>query len=307
MGGLLIDKKVLFIYNPYSGKGKIKDWLEDIILELCKSNYEVIVYPTQGPKDAINRITRYTEEFKEMDTFDLILCSGGDGTLDEVVKGILKNNLDITLGYIPSGTVNDFASSLGIPTDVMLATDKVINGKTFKCDIGSFNDEYFTYVAAFGLFTSVAYSTDQDLKNSIGKLAYFLEGVKSVGEVPTYKIRIESDTFNIADEYIFGMITNSSSVGGIKTRLLETSEFNDGLFEVTLIKAPKTLNEINETAKAIMSRDFKNTSGIIQSFKASKLKITCDKDVAWTLDGENGGSCKEVIIKNHKQVLNIKI
>ena len=237
-----LRKKLLFIYNPCSGKGKIKNWLEDIIILLSEAGYEVTVYPTQYVKDATLIIE------KGVSDFDLLVCSGGDGTLDEVVNGILKSGVKTPLGYIPSGTTNDFANSLGISTDIIKATNNIINGTDFVCDVGSLNDNYFTYIAAFGLFTSVAYSTDQSLKNTLGKFAYFLEGVKQITEIPSYKLRIQGDNFSLEDEYMFGMITNSSSVAGIKTRLLNTSEFDDGLFEVTLVKIPKTLAEINETA-----------------------------------------------------------
>ena len=296
-----LRKKLLFIYNPCSGKGNLKNWLADIIDILSWAGYEVTVYPTQCAKDATRRVEQGVSEF------DLVICSGGDGTLDEVVNGIIKGDVKTSLGYIPAGTVNDFARSLNISTDIITATNNIISGEDFKCDVGSFNEEYFTYVAAFGLFTSVPFTTEQTLKNTLGKLAYFLEGVKQITELPSYRLRIEGDTFTVTDEYLFGMVTNSSSVAGIKTKLLNTSEFDDGLFEVTLVKMPKTLAEMNEIAKVLLTGDTTGTFGVIQTFKTSNLKITSDNEISWTLDGEDGGTHKEVNILNHKQALTLRI
>lgn len=298
---ILNNKKVLLIYNPYSGKGKIRYMLNDILIKLSEAGYQIIVYPTQGPKDATRRIMEIDSTYSE------IICSGGDGTLDEVVKGLVKGGINLPLGYIPSGTVNDFASTLGISSDIDSAINTAINGKEFKIDIGSFNGEYFTYVAAFGLFTSVAYSTDQDIKNALGKLAYFLEGTKQLSEIPSYRMKIEGDNFSLDGEYILGMITNSSSVGGVKTRLLDTTELNDGLFELTLVKAPKNINELSETIWALMNKEFNAEKSLIQSFKTSKISIQSDSDIAWTLDGENGGICKYAYIKNHKELITIRV
>lgn len=294
-----LRKKLLFIYNPCSGKGNLKNWLADIIDILSWAGYEVTVYPTQCAKDATRRVEQGVQGY------DLIVCSGGDGTLDEVVNGIIKSGVKTPLGYIPAGTVNDFARSLNISTDIITATNNIISGEDFKCDVGSFNEEYFTYVAAFGLFTSVPFTTEQTLKNTLGKLAYFLEGVKQITELPSYRLRIEGDTFTVTDEYLFGMVTNSSSVAGIKTKLLNTSEFDDGLFEVTLVKMPKTLAEMNEIARVLLTGDTAGTFGIIQTFKTANLKITSDTEIVWTLDGENGGTHREVNIQNHKQALTI--
>ena len=301
MNDITLSKNLLFIYNPYSGKGKIKYFLDDIINKLCSSKYKVTIYATQKNKDATNIISELCSKEK----YDIIVCSGGDGTLDEVVKGILSNNLDIKLGYIPSGTVNDFARSMNIPTDMLEAVNIIIEEKVFKCDIGSMNNKCFTYVAAFGAFTSVAYSTDQDLKNILGKLAYFLEGTKQLTDIPSYKLKITVNNEIIEDEFILGMITNSISVGGMKTVFLEDSEFNDGLFEVTLIKKPKNILELRETARALIIRDFNNTDSIIKIFKTDKIDIESDKEIAWTLDGEDGGEYRNVNIQNHKEVLRI--
>lgn len=304
MSSTTSSKNMLFIYNPHSGKGKINENLGDIINKLSKEGYKITIYATQSVGDATSRVNEINETDEH---YDLIICSGGDGTLNEVVKGIISNKLNTPLGYIPSGTVNDFARSLGIPTDINKALEKAINGENFSCDICELNNKQFTYVGAFGLFTSVAYSTDQSLKNSLGKIAYFLEGIKQVNEIPKYHIRIENENIQLEDEYIFGMITNSYSVGGIKTKILEKSKFNDGLFEVTLIKVPKTLAELNETIKAISNNDFTLSGSLIQSFKASEIKLYSESDIAWTLDGENGGEYKEVIIKNNKEALIIKV
>lgn len=305
MADKALNKNVLFIYNPYSGRGRIKYFLEEIINKLSKAGYRVTIYATQGQKDA-TEIVRELHLDKSI-IYDMIICSGGDGTLDEVVKGILNNNMHTTLGYIPSGTVNDFAHSLGIPMDMVKATDIIINGKEFKCDIGSLNKEYFTYVAAFGVFTSVAYSTDQDLKNVLGKLAYFLEGTKQIVDIPSYKIKLTAGEVEIEDEFILGMVTNSKSVGGMKTIFLDDTELNDGLFEVTLVKRPNTLSELTDTIKSLATHDFSYSDGLVKIFKTSELKIESAEEIAWTLDGENGGKYTEVNIQNHKEAITIKV
>ena len=220
----MIVKKMLFIYNPNAGTGTLKPKLSDVIDVFTKAGYEVTVYPTQKYHDGIEKMESCS------DGYDLIVCSGGDGTLDEVVTGMRKRSYKAPLGYIPAGTTNDFATSLGIPKDILAAADTAVNGIPFPCDVGTFNNDYFIYIAAFGLFTDVSYETKQSMKNILGHLAYVLEGAKRIFNIPSYKIRVIHDGEEIEDEFIYGMVTNSRSVGGFKGIIGTNVVFDDGEF-----------------------------------------------------------------------------
>ena len=275
--------------------------LSDIIIKLSETGQKIIVYPTQAPKDATRRI-------KEIDnTYTGIICSGGDGTLDEVVKGMMEAGIKLPLGYIPSGTVNDFASTIGISSNTNEAINSAVNGKDFKIDIGKFNNDYFTYVAAFGAFTSVPYTTDQETKNYIGKMAYFAECMRQLNGIESCKATIIGDNVEVTGDYILGLITNSSSIGGIKTSVLKDTELNDGLFEVTLVRNPASLTDIGDSLLPLIGNDFSDSKGLLYHFKTSTLKIKFEAEVSWTLDGEDGGKHSEVSIYNIPEALTIKI
>ena len=174
-------KKLLFIYNPHSGKAQIRSNLLDIIDTFVKAGYEVTAYPTQAPGDAIDAVMYRSPGF------DMIACSGGDGTLDEVVGGIMKSEEKLPIGYIPAGSTNDFARSLKIPRSMLSAAGVVTDGVPFACDVGAINGEYYVYVAAFGIFTEVTYQTPQDVKNTLGYSAYILEAIKSLPSIKPVK------------------------------------------------------------------------------------------------------------------------
>ena len=271
-------KKMLFIYNPNAGTGKLKPKLADVLDIFTKSGYEVTVYPTQKRYDAAEKIQESGSQY------DLIVCSGGDGTLDEAVTGMQLCNCKVPLGYIPAGTTNDFATSLGIPKDILEAAETAVNGTVFPCDVGMFGEDYFAYIAAFGLFTDVSYATDQNVKNVLGHMAYILEGAKRVFNIPSYKIKITHDGEVIEDEFIFGMVTNSRSVGGFKGIIGPEIVFDDGVFEVTLIKTPKNAIELNELLGAIVMKQL--DSKRMYSFKTGEIKFESEEEIPWTLDGE---------------------
>ena len=231
-------KKLLFIYNPNAGKGLLKPRLSDIFDIFVKAGYEVTVYPTQKYRDGYRKVADFTGDY------DLLVCSGGDGTLDEVVTGMMQRENKIPIGYIPTGTTNDFAKSLHIPRELLKAADVAVNGEIFSCDVGRFNKDIFVYIAAFGLFTDVSYQTKQEIKNVLGHLAYVLEGTKRLFNIPSYNIRVTHDGEVIEDEFIFGMVTNSRSVGGFKNMVGKKVVFDDGEFEATLIKKPKNPLEL---------------------------------------------------------------
>ena len=196
--------------------------------------------------------------YEEAANYDRIVCSGGDGTLDEVVTGVMKSGIKVPVGYIPAGSTNDFGNSLGIDKDMIHAADIAANGYRFPCDIGKFNDDYFVYVAAFGIFTEVSYATDQGLKNMLGHTAYILEGAKQLWDIPSYRMQVEYDGNVLYDEFIYGMITNSMSVGGFKGIIPGNISLNDGKFEVTLIRMPKNPIELNDILAFLrgMSKDY---------------------------------------------------
>lgn len=294
-------KKMLFIYNPNAGKGLLKAKLSDVLDIMVKAGYELVVYPTQSYKDAYRKV-------KHMDKdYDIVVCSGGDGTLDEVVTGMMKRDKEdrIPIGYIPTGTTNDFANSLHISRDIMEAADATVNGTPFACDIGKFNKDIFVYVAAFGLFTDVPYQTDQKLKNALGHAAYVLEGVKRLSNIPSYHIKITADGREIEDEFMIGMISNSRSVAGFRSIMGKDVKFDDGEFEVMLIKKPKSLIGLQEIITALLIENFDTKH--MYTFKAKEILLESKGEIPWTLDGEFGGQHEEVHIINKKQALEIMV
>ncbi|MDO5336713.1 MAG: diacylglycerol kinase family lipid kinase [Eubacteriales bacterium] len=292
-----MSRKMLFVFNPKAGKGKIKMKLVEILDIFTKGGYEIIVYPTQKPQDAYYKAMEYA------DRVDTIVCSGGDGTLDEVVNGLMEAKSRIPVGYIPAGSTNDFANSLFFPKTMTEAAEMIVGGNIYHCDIGKFNHQTFAYIAAFGLFTDVAYETDQDLKNILGHVAYLLEGVKRLLDIKSYHMKVETEDKVFEEDFIYGMITNSRSVGGFKHLTGKNVDMDDGLFEVTLIARPKNPIELQEVLSSIVMAE--DTTSLIYSFKASHVRITSDEPVSWTLDGEYGGSPTEVEIENRHRALGI--
>ncbi len=292
-------KKLLFIINPHSGKALIKNKLLQIIDVMVKAGYEVTVYPTQAKDDARSVTAEQAENY------DMVVCSGGDGTLDEVVSGMMRSVKKVPLGYIPAGSTNDFANSLKIPKDMIKAACVAVEGKSFFCDVGRFNEKYFVYVAAFGIFTEVSYRTRQEWKNILGHAAYILEGAKSLTSITSYHMRVEHDGEVIEDKFIFGMITNSNSVGGFKNMTGKNVELDDGLFEVTLIRMPKNPVELNAILASLTN--LIDDTDLIYSFKSSKVSFLCEEEVPWTLDGEYGGSLRDITVQNEQKALDIMV
>ena len=292
-------KRLLFIYNPNAGKGLLKPKLSDILDIYVKAGYEVTVYPTQKYRDGYKKVARFEGEY------DLLVCSGGDGTLDEVVTGMMQREDKIPIGYIPTGTTNDFANSLHIPKDLLKAADVAVNGEPFACDIGRFNKDVFVYIAAFGLFTDVSYQTKQEIKNVLGHLAYVLEGTKRLFGIPSYRIRVTHDGEVIEDEFVFGMVTNSKSVGGFRNMIGKNVVFDDGEFEATLIKFPKNPLELNDIILSLATGQ--QDSKYMYSFKTKEVVFESLEEIPWTLDGEFGGEHDSVHIKNERQGLEIMI
>ncbi len=282
-------KRLYFIFNLQSGKATIASKLSTVIDMFTKSGYEVTARPTQDRMDACA-----AAEYACGQGFEIIVCSGGDGTLNEVIQGVMKSEKKLPIGYLPAGSTNDFAKGMGIPTNIEKAVEGIINGVPSPCDIGHFNDKYFTYIAAFGAFIEVTYETSQQIKNILGHLAYILNGISHLKKIKSYHMKITFDEEEIEDDYIFGMVTNSSSVAG----LLSLNDFkrDDGLFEVTLIKTPHNPLDLQMIIHSLLNLDIDIDTKHIKSFRTSKIRFECSEDISWTLDGEFGGlsGCAEI-------------
>lgn len=295
-----MKKKMLFIYNPRAGKSQIRSNLLDMIDIFVKAGYEVTAYPTQAQGDGIRAVTE-----RQIGYYDMIACSGGDGTLDEVVTGMMQCEKRLPIGYVPAGTTNDFAGSLGIPRNMDKAARVIVDGRSFRCDIGGFNENIFVYIAAFGLFTEVSYETRQDMKNVLGHMAYVLEGMRKLSKVRSYAMKVTCGDRVIKGDFIFGMITNSLSVGGFKKITGDNVKLDDGVFEVTLIRRPGNPVELNTIMAALLNRNI--DTDLMECFTASELQIESEEEIAWTLDGEFGGRHSRVDIRNYKQALEIRV
>lgn len=299
-------KKLFFIYNPYSGKSAntkntVSSKLFKIIDVWVKAGYDVTVRPTQKSGDAFETVQRICNS-KE---YDIVVCSGGDGTLNETVHGVMSSNNILPIGYIPTGSTNDFARSVGIPKGIENCAKTIIDGDIFVTDYGAFNnDQVFTYVCAFGAFTEVTYETPQQRKNYIGHTAYIMEAIKRLGEIKSYNMIFEYDNGKISGEYVLGMITNSKSVGGIFT--LSNVSFDDGLFEVILVKKPQSILHLQNVLTELINFNSNDEhSEVIQSFKTSYLKVISEEPIKWNLDGEFGGMLTDVEIQNKNRALTI--
>lgn len=307
--GQVFMQKLLFVYNPNSGKGIIRKEVSNIVEKLSAAGYRVEIYPTAKTGDAAEIVKN------EACNYDLLVVAGGDGTLNEAAGGLMtakEIGLEVpVVGYIPVGTINDFATSLEIPKDVDEAVDVVINGKNVKVDIGSFSTEtdenvrYFTYVAAFGAFTEVSYETSQDVKNVIGKAAYFLEGVKSFQKIRPYRVKVRYGATEIEEDFIFGMIANSKSVGGFKGITGPSVCLDDGKFDAIFIKEPKSTLDLQDIINSFILMD--TSSDNICHFHASEIVLEPDTDLQWTLDGEAGGTHRRTVIKAHRQSIEIRV
>ena len=293
-------KKVLFVFNPVAGRSEIRTELVDILESFARESYAVTCYPTKCRGDARNIVRSRQGDYA------CVICSGGDGTLDEVVSGMLEHpdKPAVPIGYIPMGSTNDFALSLGIPVNAKAAARVAARGKVIGCDLGLFNsDTYFTYVAAFGLFTETSYETPQDLKNMFGHMAYFLQGMMDLGKVRSYHFSIESAEFSISDDFVLGMVTNSKSVGGFPDITGDEVDMGDGLFEVTLIKMPTNLLEVGDIIQYF--NRVTDVSDFVYRFKTSHIVLKSDQRVKWTRDGEYAGTCKKVELTNLRRKLRI--
>lgn len=284
-------KKMLFVMNPYSGMRKANKVLAEILEMFNRADYAVMVHMTAGPGDA----AKVVEE--RAGGMDLVVCCGGDGTFNETISGLLKAGLDIPVGYIPAGSTNDFAASMKLPSDALEAARMIVEGIPVSYDAGLFGSRYFSYVASFGAFTKASYSTPQSIKNALGHTAYVLEGIQELSQIHPEHIRMVIDGEVVEDDFLFGAICNSTSVGGILTLDPEQVDMCDGKLEILLVRAPKSLLEIPECIQAVQSQNYNNCE-MITFRSAREILITADPNMPWTLDGEREDGHAEITCLN---------
>ena len=289
-------KKLLLIVNPCSGRAKMRGELLRVTEILSLGGYDVTVYPTKAKADATKRV-----EAIKNNEFEKIVVCGGDGTLNEVITGIMSASLDCTLGYIPAGTLNEWSTGLRISKSIPTAAKDIINGMPIQLDIGKFGNKYFSYTASFGAFTEASYSAPQDIKNVLGQAAYFFEGIKSLTNIKPIHLKFSFDGKEVEGDYLFGAISNSMSVGGIVKFKEATVKLNDGLFEVMLIKNPSSIMEFQSIVDGILRQDLSRNG--IEFFHTDSITIEGGKNVSWTLDGEYSEGESVIEVKNIKQAI----
>ena len=272
-------QNLLLIINPCAGQKKAKKLLVEIIDILNRAGFEVITYITSGPGDAENACIRYADQVSR------VVCCGGDGTFNETVSGVLKSGKDIPIGYIPAGSTNDFASSLHLSNDILQATRDIVNGQPKRLDIGLFGSRYFSYVASFGAFTRTSYTTSQSLKNALGHTAYVLNGIQELSQIRSHPLRFTlSDGSMIEGRFLFGAISNSTSLGGVLTLTPDRVDMADGKLELLLIRAPKDLFELGECVRALQQKTY--NCEMITFLSTDSVSISAPEDLRWTIDGE---------------------
>ena len=283
--------------NPCAGTKNANKFLTDILVLFGKHGYNNTVYMTEAAGDA----KKYTK--KNAPNFDLIVAIGGDGTFNEVVAGVLKSGADVEVGYIPAGSTNDFANSLKLSKNILKAASDIMEGSAKEIDIGSFNGRNFSYVASFGAFTEVSYKTPQSVKNTLGPLAYAFESIKDIAILKSKHLRITADDVVIEDDFVFGAICNSTSVGGVINLDPQIVDFSDGIFEILLIKLPKDILELNEIVIALSSKKYKTK--LITFLSAKNITIETSEDINWTLDGEYAYGEEIIKVENINRAIKI--
>lgn len=284
-------KKMLFIMNPYAGKRRANKYLSDILEMFNRADYLVTVHMTAGPGDA-------TDVVQELAAgMDIVVCCGGDGTFNETVAGLLKANVDIPVGYIPAGSTNDFAASLHLPTEPLEAAQEIVEGVPTAYDAGSFCGRFFSYVASFGAFTKTSYTTPQSIKNALGHTAYVLSGISELSQIRPEHIKMEINGEVVEDDFLFGAICNSTSVGGILTLDPKQVDMTDGKLEVLLVRSPRSILELTECIAAVQSQQYNNCE-MITFRSGSQLEITADPEMPWTLDGEREDGHEHITVVN---------
>ncbi|MBO6054642.1 MAG: diacylglycerol kinase family lipid kinase, partial [Oscillospiraceae bacterium] len=295
-----MGKRVLFVLNPTAGRGEIRTHLLEVIQLLTEAGYSVTVHPTSGAGQIPDLLR------ESGGSYDLILTSGGDGTLNETVSGLMDLDPRPLLAYIPAGTVNDTAANLHLPLSILPAAEIAVKGTPSLMDVQSFNDKWFFYVAAFGLFTDVAYATPQEQKHVWGRLAYLMQGVRALSDIKVYRVRVETPEETLEESVIFGAVCSTTSVGGFHpSGIRDRVDLHDGLSEVLLVRQPRNLADFSSMASALLRLDF--DSPYFFFAHASSVRFTFEDAVPWTLDGEYGGTVQAAVIRNHPGALRFMV
>ena len=284
-------KKLLFIVNPISGQKKAVKFLPEIISLFNRADYEVITYMTGAQGDATRMAALRGGDV------DLVVCCGGDGTFNETITGLLENDIRVPVGYIPSGSTNDFAASMKLSTNPLKAAQDILEGTPTAYDVGKFANRYFSYVASFGAFTQTSYTTPQSIKNILGHTAYVLSGISELSQIRMEHVRMEIDGEIVEDDYLFGAISNATSVGGVLMLDPKLVDMSDGLLEIILVRAPKNLLEITECLQALQTQDYRNC-GMVTFRSAQNVRVLASSTMPWTLDGEREEGHLEIFVKN---------
>ena len=298
-----MDNDVLLILNPHAGKGKIIQELQNILESFTNNGVIPYVFSTQvDPQKTIDVIKQIGPLCK------YVVCIGGDGTLNTTISGLmsLPSIIRPALGYIPMGTTNDFARTLGLSPNVTEAIPQIIEGHMLTLDIGAFNTQHFSYIASFGTFTSSSYDTKQEWKNTLGHLAYLLSGVKELTNIKEYFVNLKTEDVDISDNFIFGSVSNATSIGGMVSLDKSLVNLQDGLFEVILVKMPKTLIELKDLVEALIQQRIEN-SELITILQASEAQFRISEPIAWSLDGEKSETSDYFEIKNKREALEMRI
>ena len=290
-------KKMLFIMNPFAGQKKANKVLPEILLMFTQAGYDITTVMTTGPGSATKTAQRLGGEA------DLIVCCGGDGTLNEVISGLHQAGLRTPIGYIPAGTTNDFASSLKLSNNPLQAAKDILEGHPKPYDLGTFEDRHFSYVASFGAFTRSSYAVSQNLKNALGHTAYVLSGISEISQIRDEHVRMEIDGDVIEDDFLFGAICNSTSIGGILTLPPNQVDMSDGIFEVMLVRAPRNLTELTECIQAVQSQKY--SCSMITFRSAKDITIYADPYMAWSLDGEKADGYAKIHVQNQYQAMRL--
>ena len=283
-------RKLLFLVNPNAGQRRVNKSLTDIIGIFNEGGYEVTVFLTNGPGSGTQIVQERAKDY------DLVVCAGGDGTLNETVTGVLRAGAVCPVGYIPCGSTNDFASTLKLSTDVVQAAKDIMMGAPVEYDVGRWGDRYFVYIASFGAFTRVSYSTPQNLKNALGHLAYVLSGIQELPQIRNIPMALELDGQVLDGEYLFGAVSNSTSVGGVFTLDASQVDLRDGKFEVFLVRMPRDMAELTQCAAALQNHTYDCAAITFRS--VSRLRVHQDPALLWTLDGERAEGADVVEIEN---------
>lgn len=283
-------KKMLFVMNPYSGMRRANKYLADIIALFNQADYEVIAHMTRGQGDATKVVANRAGDM------DLVVCCGGDGTFNETVSGILMTGANVPVGYIPAGSTNDFAFSLQLSGNIMQAAQDIVEGQPVPYDVGRFGERYFSYVASFGAFTRATYATPQSIKNALGHTAYLLEGINELSQIKNEHVRMEIDGQVVEDDFLFGAISNSISLGGIVKLNPDLVDMADGELEIILVRAPRSMSELTECIQAVQSQKY--NCATITFRRAKCIRVFANPLMPWTLDGEREEGHEQVDVEN---------